>query len=347
VPVAEPLTLRNEFFEVGLSEATGGITHIKPYTRSPNRLSHQIAFRFPRTRKLKNPEAPDAPPVESYYSEMRMTGTQVLCAGPGLGEIETIGDIVNQENGEVLASYRQVVRVWRGKPIVEIEIDLDIQKLPEGDPWSNYYAVRFAWKHESAVVSRSDQHAPRIVNHERIESPEFIEIADNNDRTTIVPMGLPFHRKTGNRMLDTLLVVAGETRRKFRFQVMVDVPFPLQAALDGMSPSLVVPTESGPPRSGDTGWFFHLDTPHVQLMRILPPRLDPKSSSPAAKGCILRLMETEGRRAVCKLSMFLTPRTVRQVDLLGKTIAHPKIEGDEVRIEIAPFEVCDVELTFG
>ncbi len=350
VPVAEPLLLRNEFFEVGISETTGGIAHIKPYTRSPNRLSHQIAFRFPRVRKLLNPEAPDAPPVESYYSEMRMTGTQVLCSGPGLGAIETTGEIVNQENGEVLAGYRQMIQLWRGRPVVDVEIELEIQKMPEGDPWSNYYAVRFAWKHESAVVSRSDQHAPRVVNQERIESPEFIEIADNNDRTTILPMGLPFHRKTGNRMLDTLLVVAGETRRHFHFQVMIDVPFPLQAALDGMSPALTIPTESGPPRSGETGWFFHLDTPHVQLMRILPLRTDPNGKSDAivsVKGCILRLMETEGRRAVCRLSSFLSAKTARQVDLLGKTIAHPKIEGDEVRIEIAPFEVCDVELTFG
>jgi alpha-mannosidase len=312
-------------------------------------LSHQIAFRFPRVRKLKNPEAPDLPAVDSYYSEMRMTASQVLCAGPGLGSIATEGEIVDQDKGDVLAGFRQVISLWRGRPMVDVEIELDVKKMPEGDPWSNYYGVRFAWKHESAVLSRSDQHAPRVVNLERIESPEFIEIADNDDRTTILPMGLPFHRKTGNRMLDTLLVVAGETQRKFHFQVMIDVPFPWQAALDGMSPALMIPTAAGPPRSGETGWFVHLDTPHVQLMRILPLRTEAgkEASGAASKGCILRLMETEGRRAVCKLLSFLSPRAARQVDLLGKTIAHPKIEEDEVRIEIAPFEVCDVELMFG
>ncbi len=350
VLTAEQLLLRNEFFEVGVSEATGGIAHIKTYSRSPNRLSHQLAYRFPKVRKLKNPDAPDEPATDSYYSEMRMTGSQVLCSGPGLGELETTGEIVDQQNGDILAGYRQVIRVWRGRPVVDVEIELDVKKMPEGDPWSNYFGVRFAWKHETAVLSRSDQHAPRVVSQERIESPEFLEIADANDRTTILPMGLPFHRKTGPRMLDSLLVVAGETKRTFRFQVMIDVPFPLQATLDGMSPSLMIPTVTGPPRSGETGWFFHLDTPHVQLMRILPLRAasngKPEEPTPT-KGCILRLMETEGRRAVCKLLAFLTPKTSRQVDLLGKTIAHPKIEGDEVRIEISPFEVCDVELTFG
>ena len=38
-----------------------------------------------------------------------------------------------------------------------------------------------------------------------------MEIASSDEeRTTILPLGLPFHRKTGPRMLDSLLVVEGE-----------------------------------------------------------------------------------------------------------------------------------------
>ena len=39
--------IRNEFIEVYVNEATGGIGRIKQYGRKPNRLSQQLAFRFP------------------------------------------------------------------------------------------------------------------------------------------------------------------------------------------------------------------------------------------------------------------------------------------------------------
>jgi len=60
---------------------------------------------------------------------------------------------------------------------------------------------------ESVAVSRSlFQTAHALGDEQRFESPHFIEIADDNDRTTIVTHGLPFHRKIGPRMVDTLLV---------------------------------------------------------------------------------------------------------------------------------------------
>ena len=40
--------------------------------------------------------------------------------------------IVDQTSGARLAGYRQTVRLWRGRPVVEIESELDIQQLPDG-----------------------------------------------------------------------------------------------------------------------------------------------------------------------------------------------------------------------
>ncbi|MFP6764025.1 MAG: hypothetical protein VB858_10410, partial [Planctomycetaceae bacterium] len=47
-PLAEPGRLQNEFFEVSLSEQTGGLQRLKKHGRHPNRLSQQLGFRFPR-----------------------------------------------------------------------------------------------------------------------------------------------------------------------------------------------------------------------------------------------------------------------------------------------------------
>ncbi len=349
VPTAEALVLRNDAFEVALSQVTGGIAQIRTYKRSPNRLSQQIAFRFPRERTVTVGEGDAAEQYRTYYSEMQMRSSRVLCAGPALGEIETTGDVFDQTSGNVLAEYRQVARVWRGKPQVELEIELDVKTLPDGDPWTNYIAARFAWKHEDAALTRSLHHGAHGTEAERIEAPQYLELADENFRTTIIPCGLPFHRKTGPRMLDTLLITAGETRRRFRFVIAIDEAYPLQAALDATAPVLTLPAEGAPPGGARRGWFFHLNTRNVQLTRILPlmPREkeDPGMFA-RATGCAVRLIETEGRHRTFKLRCFRTPAYARQRDFCGKTIGTLSIKDDDVHIETGPYEVCDVELRF-
>ncbi|MCA9081422.1 MAG: hypothetical protein KDA58_12735, partial [Planctomycetaceae bacterium] len=53
LPMAEDLVLRTDLFEVELSNMTGGIAQIRTYRRSPNRLSQQIALRYPHERTAK------------------------------------------------------------------------------------------------------------------------------------------------------------------------------------------------------------------------------------------------------------------------------------------------------
>ncbi|MBL8850897.1 MAG: hypothetical protein JNG89_14560, partial [Planctomycetaceae bacterium] len=375
----EDLLLRNDFLEVALSEVTGGIGQIRTYQRGGNRISQQIAYRFPRERTITVGEGEEAETYKSYYSEMLMRSARVLSAGPAVGEIETSGVIVDQHQKKRLADYRQVTRVVRGRPFVEVDLELDLDTVPDGDPWTNYYAARFAWKYETVALSGSLHHGAHPINTDRIEAPQFIELADEGSRTTILPCGLPYHRKTGPRMLDTLLVVAGETRRRFRFAIAVDQPYPIQSALDVAAPSLAIPTAGSPPGGATTGWLFHLSAGNVQLARLLPlfpcetasgvgegaprereapaeplslsaaqsesARQEPRPpSSPPRQGCIVRLVETEGRRKTAWLRCFRTPTAARQVDFHGQTINKLALEGDGVRVDVRPYEVCDVEV---
>ncbi len=354
-PMAEENVLRNEFFEVYINDVTGGIRTIKGYGRRPNRLSQQLAFRFPRERTISSQD--DTLLTEkSYYSEMRCLTSNVSCAGPALGEIVTTGEIVDQDGGAKLAGFRQTVRIWRGRPVVEVDVELDIDHMPEGDPWSNYYAARFAWNDSAAALTRSVQQGAHGIQGERFESPHYLEIADDQGRTTILFCGLPFHRKTGMRMLDTLLVTAGETKREFRFVIAVDVNYPMQAAIDVLTPVAVVPTELRP-RGGTSGWFFHLNAKNVQISRIFPLcegsdgdlELWEQHDRPAAgsgTGFALRLMETEGRSRYVAINCFKTPTSARQRDFRGLPVSDLKIEDDKVLIDMAGYEIVDVELRF-
>lgn len=353
-PTAEEHVLRNEFFEVHINESTGGVRTIKGYGRSPNRISQQLAFRFPRERLIA-PQEEGGREERTYYSEMRCRSSNITCAGPSLGEIVTAGDIVDQQNDTRLAGYQQTIRVWRGRKIVEIELELDVDRMPEGDPWTNYFASRFAWNDSAAALTRTVQMGAHGFQGERFESPHYLEIADEEQRTTILNCGLPFHRKTGMRMLDSLLITAGESQRKFRFVIAIDENYPLQAALDATTPAIVVPT-STQPRSGSSGWFFRLNAPNVQILRILPC-IEPSAETAAweqhdqpasagTAGFVVRLLETEGRARQVKLACFKTPVGSRLQDLRGRPLNELTIEGDDVIVNMAAHEIADVELRF-
>ena len=56
-----------------------------------------------------------------------------------------IGGYLSFSGFQALAAFRQTVRVWRALPTIEIDVELTDVKLPDGDPWNNYFASRFAW----------------------------------------------------------------------------------------------------------------------------------------------------------------------------------------------------------
>ena len=343
LPSADGLVVRNEFFEVMLSDVTGGIAQIKTFRRSPNRLSQQLAFRYPRERTITTGEGENAESYKSYYTEMQLKESRVVDDSPSVGAVETVGSIVDQLTGQSVADYLQVTRVRRGRPVVEVEIELTPLREPEGDPWSNYFGVRWAWKWESVAVSRSlFQTAHALGDEQRFESPHFIEVADDNDRTTIVTHGLPFHRKIGPRMVDTLLVTAGETRRRFRFDIAIDERYPMQTALDVMSPPIVMRCAKKP--AIPEAWLMHVSARNVIVLGLITLEAGEQEERP--QGCIVRLLETEGRHRSFALKTFRSPTSARQRDFIGQTIQQCRISGDETTVEIAPYEICDIELKF-
>jgi alpha-mannosidase len=360
VPMAEENVLRNEFFEVRLSDVTGGISQVKTYRRGPNRLSQQLAFRFPRELTVRAGEGDEAEQTRTWYTQMRASQARVVSDGPLRGEIETTGELVHPSDGTVIATFHETVRVWRGVPIVELDFTLDVQREPEGNPWSNYFAVRWAWSDPAAALTCSVQEGAHPVTAERFEAPHYVEIAEDEYRTTIHTLGLPFHRKTGPRMLDTLLAPAGESRRQFRFVISVDEPYPMEwsrAHLQGVQPVVI---GSGPDQP-TSGWFFHLDARNVQITRIMPLREGPRGgithSAPTAAsagnaagepsaGFRIRLRETEGRGRTVRLHCVRAPAFARQCNFLGEVISDLTLDGDAIIIEVTPHEICDLAVHF-
>ncbi|MCA8996688.1 MAG: hypothetical protein KDA80_06880, partial [Planctomycetaceae bacterium] len=334
--MAEDLILRTDNFEVQMSDVTGGIAKVMTYRRSPNRISQQVALRFANEKTVTVGEGEEQETFKTWYTAMQMRESRTLSEGPLVGEIETLGDLLDESTGNVVATYRQRTRVRRGSNVIDVELELSPSTMPSGSPWTNYIGCRFAWRHEDVAITASMQQGAHAVKMERIEAPQYIELADDAFRTTLLYPGIPFHRKTGERMLDTMLLVEGETARNFQFSIAIDEKYPMQATLDRFSEPVVVPTQSRPAGSSQMGWFFQTGAANVQLTRILE----------SENGTIVRLLETEGRTRTIFLECFKPPTTARQVDFRGQTISTLKVEEGRVQVEVAPYEICDVELQF-
>ncbi len=131
----------------------------------------------------------------------------------------------------------------------------------------------------------------------------------------------------------------------------------MQAALDFMVPVGIVSTSQGPPRNGNSGWFFHLNAKNVQILRIMGlAHESPQNQEaweqhdyeqlPPGDGFALRLLETEGRHRQVKLRCFKTPTSARQTDFQGRTITDLQIVDEHVIIEMTAYEIVDVEMRF-
>ncbi|MBL9125987.1 MAG: hypothetical protein JNG90_20255, partial [Planctomycetaceae bacterium] len=332
-PLAAELTLGNEFFEIGIHPETGGIGHVRDFRNRGNRLSQQLAGRL----------GSSAAGADAEYSTMRAEAIEVTIADPAVGEIVSRGRLLGPA-GDTWAKFEQAVRVMRGARMATLTVRLEIDKPPQGDPWQCYYGSRIAWSDESAELYRSVTGTSQPTEARRLEAPLFVEIRDDRQRTAILTGGLPYHRRSGSRMLDTLLVPPGETRREFRLGVGVDLPCVASAALELTAPPPAVVEDVARPRGHLSGWLFRLDLPQAVVTHWEP--LWDTSAAPAARRAIgfrARILETSGRPGRGRLESFRAIRGARQVDLLGQPLVELRLVDDGVMLDIGAYEWLEVE----
>ena len=242
LPLADTLTLRNRHFEVTLSGRTGGIASVAFHGQRGNRLSQQVCFRYEREQTL--PEDDDQEVRKTSYALTRLVEHKVLEAGTVFASVETVTELLSPVDHSVLAVVRQIASVDRIQP--RIHITLTFEKLAhgvKGNPWLTYYGCRFAWDNEAAAITRAVMGQAGGFRSERFESPDYVEISDPTHRAVVATHGRPYHRRSGARMFDSLLIVEGESTRQFEFTIDFDQPFPLRTATDVITPPVLRQTQ--------------------------------------------------------------------------------------------------------
>ena len=249
-----------------------------------------------------------------------------------------------------------------GSRVLNVELDLEPVAELAADPWHSYFGCRFAWSDRSASLRRDVHLASQHTTAKRLEAPRFIEIESGTTRTVLLCGGLPYHQRIGQRMLDTLLVVRGETPRHFRLAIGIDLPHPWMAALDMFTPITMHVESAAPPTPARHGWLFHIDARNVVATSWEPlthgpdaqppagvaaPSFNPEptATAPVARvsGFRIRLYETEGRAGRVQLRCFRTPASARRTNFEHHPTGDLAIEDDRIILDIAAYEWLEVE----
>ena len=334
-PLAENGMLRNQYFEAILSSASGGIADVRFHGQRANRVSQLVAFRYESAKTIPETQATDQ--ITSQYARTICEKMTVISNGPWYGAIESHCVIRDVSDERILFRFRQITRVERTVPRIEICIIPESVAEPPvtGNPWMAYLACRFAWDNEAASVSRSLLGQVCGFQGERFESPDYIEIADFDHRLLIIPHGRPYHRRSGPRMLDSILIVEGQPVPEdgFRFTLEFDQQFPHRSVTDVLQPVLSNSVESV---TSSTGWVLACSAKNIQVARI---RADGRS-------VVVVLQESEGRSSRCRLQTARQPESACVRKATGALVEQLDILDCEVVMTFSPFELKEVQLSF-
>jgi alpha-mannosidase len=333
VPLAEGRILRNERLEVVVSEATGGIQSLRMHSDRRTRVSQRLVYYDERTARRSRSTNDGGPPqldTQMIADRIEITRNDAIA-----GEITSRGRLLDAA-GEPLAQFTQAVRLLRGLSVVIVDVELDLQRRPEGSVWKQYFASRLAWSGDALSVRRGIEWVARPTTRTLIEAPEWVEVSDFAGRITCFGGGLPLHRLASDVWLDTLLVVAGEECTRFQFAIGLGCANPTQAGLalltDGQASVTKWPSRPAAPQ----GWFLHVGAKNVIVTHIEP-------LAGEQPGIRLRLLETEGRAVQTKLAAFRPLRAAQTTDFLGQPTGVLSVVDGQARLDIGPYRWLQIE----
>ncbi|QEL19701.1 hypothetical protein [Limnoglobus roseus] len=320
IKTAETTVVRNEFFEAELDPDTGGLRAFRDSKTRINRLGQMLVF---------NPG-----------SKMVATGVSVTHAGTAFGEVTSEGRIEN-EHGEPLAAFRQRVRAWMGRPVLEMCVEITPRHAPTGYPWHAYYGARFGYRDDRTATFRGVNGANSQSTHARPVSPDYLEFRLGSERTFVFTGGLPFVQRHGTRMMDVVLIPEGETATSFDLLIATDREYPMQTAAGWVVPTPVVETTKGPPHIGESGWLAAVDLPSLLLTSLRPAAAEEGKRAIAA-----RFLETAGFAGSAELRFARDPTAAKLVDLMGVPLNDVTLIQGAIPLEFSAGEAVSVRAEF-
>jgi len=257
--------LRNDLFELRVDPTTGAVRSLHLNNRRGNRLAQQLAFRLGEKDRKNDPRSSED--MNRGYSIMSADKIEILRNGPLVASLRLAGRLMHV-NGSPIATFEEIITVTGGKHVITFDIVLEPAVLPDGQPWDSYYAARIAWGSGFLEPRLGIGTGTFPTETKFLEAPYFVDFRDNNESVTILG-GLPYHRRVGDRQLDSLLIVPGEQKRSFHLGIAINEEYPMPAALDFMTPDMPLVTRCASPKI-PSAWLFAVEAKNVVIQRWEP-----------------------------------------------------------------------------
>ncbi len=317
--LAEGQSLSNEFLDAVIGD-DGSVASVHSGPVRGNRFSLQLCH-FDATR-------------EPRYSQMQADKIYVSRNDGACGEITCQGRLLRGD--QAVGEYQVRYRVEAGSRWLQVEGQLDLLSAEtlQRDPWKSYVAARTAVASEAArfkVLLRDKIHK---VRGRRLNAPLGVVVDEADRQLLVVADGRPAHRVCGTRMLDTLLMVAGQRQDTFQLQYGFDVKSPVSVARSRLSPAVVEPAAAAIP--APVGWLLQLDARNVLVSDASTAMVDGRLEM------VLLLIETRGKSTKTRLHFYRNPQAAQRI-----SDQQPfECEEDAVKIVLGGFETLQLRVRF-
>ena len=317
--------LENRYFTAKFDATTGILRSIFTNRSRHNQLSQQIACR-------KNQK----------YTVQCVDEITITKSTTEVGQLRIAGRLVFPE-GELAARFIETATIRSQSRLLEIDLTLEPIMELDDDRWNSYIAVRYAWNDDGLIQRGYLNDGMHILpDRKHLHSPKLVDLRSEVESLTFFTEGLPFHRRSGNRQLDTLAVVKGETQRQFRLGIGVNMKNPVFASHDFLlgQEGFVFPVQCQP--KNPSSWLFQIESSNVVALHWEP--IFEAGDKPV--GYMVYLQEFEGRRAHFALRSFLPPKRAVAMNFQGKELKTLKTKGDAVLIDMHIYELLPLLVRF-
>ena len=319
--------LRTEFFEARIDRRTGALASLHDFLSRGNRISQRLVSRQGQTETI----------------EMVADDVSIASDGTACARIISVGRLLATD-GDVVAQFQLQYSTFKGSRELDVKLKLTDVRPLQASPWSDYLAVRTAWSSDLTRVCRCVNEQVSVTELSRFESPLFVELEDGQRRTSLLTAGLPYHRRSGDRALDTLLCVHGETAREFSYGIGVDLRSPLQTVMGRASPTAMVECVGRRVSDGGTGWLFHADSPHAVLGNWRPVWPDDDGElNESPLGVRFTVTEVSGRAGIVTIRAFRNVIEAGIIDIDAVKHAECEVVDGTIRLSLEANEWTEVE----
>ena len=230
---SDMFVLENKYIRAKVHRDSGGLVSVRQPREGVNRISQRLAVRSTL------PSVADGRRWEDAHDRVRYSKMVAEAVEYVENVIQSRGHLLGL-NGEE-ASFTQRVSLLQDQPLVLLEFDIQLCEPLSTNPFENYAACRFAWhENEMPDVLRSLNLKPIVTERWRFTSPHVIEVRTESLRTKQVPvqifsLGLPWHVRSGEHMLDTMLPADEQRSRRTTMALGIGLENPCDVAMSLMA----------------------------------------------------------------------------------------------------------------